>query len=150
MDHAVTVGADEGEIAELGVPLPRDMERKDVMALDVPGAAVPVDRLEVETARLAREPSAALKNRSDLLLAQAPVPFTRPASAHKQSPFGRTVVVAEFLVLSRREGLQFARRDALTYEPRGLTHLHRPGKKLVQYRDIPPFSRSPSPGGRQG
>ncbi|MFJ5739090.1 hypothetical protein [Streptomyces microflavus] len=99
----MTVGADEGEIAELGAALSRYVERKDVMALDVPGTAVPVDLLEVEAARLTSEMSATLKDRSDLLLAQALVPFarrcrrrsSRPSGALKSSPNSSSSVGAK-------------------------------------------------------
>ncbi|MFJ4121518.1 hypothetical protein ACIP3U_09260 [[Kitasatospora] papulosa] len=49
---------------------------------------------------------------------------------------GRAVVVAELLVISRREGLQLAGRDAMTDHPRRLGHLLRPDKELVQHSDI--------------
>lgn len=55
---------------------------------------------------------------------------------HEQSPFGLAEFRAVLLVLTRREGLQFARCEALTSELGGFGHSFWPGKELLHHRNI--------------
>lgn len=80
VDHAMAVGADEGQVAEFRPAFACLMQRHHMVALDIPGAAIAVDLFEVETARLTGQASALPQNRVNLLLPQALVPFPRPVA----------------------------------------------------------------------
>lgn len=67
MDHPVTVGAQQDEVAQLGFGLARRIQRPGMVNFDVFTTAIAVDPLEVESTYLAVNTGMLLEEGGDLL-----------------------------------------------------------------------------------
>ena len=76
MDHAVAVGAEDGQIDETSRGFPGRMERRDVVSLDVPIAHIAVRGTEIEPTHLAGERPVGSHDGLDLSLPQLGIAFT--------------------------------------------------------------------------
>lgn len=134
--HAVAVGTQEGEIVELGLGRPGDMEGQGVVNLDVPVPEVAVEALEVKGADLAPDGLTLTASLPDLAVAEAPValPVQRPPGQQPSFRRSRLTVVAGFVGL-RRDPVEFSRCDAEADSFSGSQHLCRVFQEVID--DIP-------------
>jgi hypothetical protein len=106
MDPPVAVGTDADEVIQPRPGLTGDMERRDVVILDVALAPSPVRRSVVEAADLARQVAAPATNLVDLPAVESLVAFTSQMAPQEKPPLRRARIVVGLVRVDGRRSLE--------------------------------------------